>query len=224
MDSGIKKIKLPHTTDDNDWSYIKEQIEIIKNKVQFFFSEEDGNEGNVDLRAENKRGSEQGSERCSERDSGEGREGGDEGKIGSGTNKLILKAVRTLNSLAQELYVLPQNDFIPTVESDIVNRSSYGPGNFSGMNTPRFVYVFFLFFLRLYYFFFLFLLLHFSSFSLLFLSIFLFLFFFFPPSSSFPFLFSFPFLILFLFLFLFKLKRRAHLYILCNIVTRKLIF
>ena len=40
----IKEIKLPHTTTviDNDWSFIKEQLEIIRNKVQFF-SHEDGN-------------------------------------------------------------------------------------------------------------------------------------------------------------------------------------
>ena len=115
----IKKSKLPHTTTviDNDWSFIKEQLEIIRNKVQFF-SHEDGNE-------EDELPGERGSEGA------EGRGIEIESQNRNQTNKLIFKAVRTLHSLAQKLSVLPHDDISPT-ESD--QDSNDGPRPTSGMD------------------------------------------------------------------------------------------
>ena len=127
----IKKSKLPHTTtvNDNDWSFIKDQLEIIRNKVQFF-SHEDGNE---DDELPGERGSERGSEGAGGR--------GIEIESQNQTNKLIFKAVRTLHSLAQKLSVLPHDDISPT-ESD--QDSNDGPRTISGMDMSRFFIAFFL--------------------------------------------------------------------------------
>ena len=135
----IKKSKLPHTTtvNDNDWSFIKEQLEIIRNKVQFF-SHEDGNEEDDELPGE--RGSERGSEGAG------GREKEIESQNRNQTNKLISKAVRTLHSLAQKLSVLPHDDISPT-ESD--QDSNDGTRTISGMDMSRYFIAFFSFFLVL---------------------------------------------------------------------------
>ena len=109
----------PHTTQHTVeyWSYQKEQFNIIQNKIQFYFQDDENKDKNEDKNEiENEIKVKEEKER------------------NVSIDKLILSAVRTLHRSAEKLSKLPDDDYLE------MSRERGGTRTESGIDSVRYFY------------------------------------------------------------------------------------